>query len=130
MTVIVSQPHKILPETITWEIWHNKTKVAEFGPKGLAAKEHIVKKTADYTAQEWDRVVLVDTSAGAVTITLPAAPADGQVHTVKKCTSNANTLTVSGNGKLIDGFSSIGTGATIDLVTLTLHYFDGAWHDR
>jgi hypothetical protein len=102
--------------------------VLELGTDGMVVKVPIVKKTANYTLTARDATVLVDTSAGAVTLTLPASPMDGQIHVIKKVTSNANALTVSGNGNLIDGQTSIGTGATVDLVSLRLHYGNGVWN--
>jgi hypothetical protein len=51
-------------------------------------------------------VHLFDTTAGAFALTLPAAPAGGQVYYIKQINS-ANALTVAGNGKNIDGAASI-----------------------
>lgn len=55
--------------------------------------------TADTTLDDTYRVVLVDASGGAVTITLPAADLhSGRIYDVKKIDSSANAVTVDGNG--------------------------------
>jgi len=53
--------------------------------------------------------VFVDTVASAATINLVAAPKDGLVYTIKDATGNAeiNNITIDGNGKTIDGETSI-----------------------
>jgi hypothetical protein len=81
----------------------------------------------DYSVAEGVHCVAVDTTDSPVTVTLPRSPDAGQTIIIKKLTANANTLTINGNGKLIDGLSSIGTGATIDRVTCHLWYWDGQW---
>lgn len=55
-----------------------------------------------------DGTILVDTSAGNVVLTLPAAsPSKGRRYTFKKVSSDANSFTVSGN---VDGDA---TGVTV-----------------
>ena len=50
-------------------------------------------------------VVLVATSGSSINITLPTNPVDGQVYNIKDRSGNAltNNITISGNGKNIDG---------------------------
>lgn len=83
-----------------------------------------IAKTADYTMVEYDDVVLVDTTAGAVTIILPSA-ADGkwQEYVIKK-TAGGNTLTLDGaGGETIDG------AATQPITTWMRVWSDGtAWY--
>lgn len=64
-----------------------------------------VSKTADYTATTADYVVVVDATAGVVTITLPTAVGrTGAQHVVKKVDSSNNIVTVDANGsETIDG---------------------------
>lgn len=67
-----------------------------------------VSKTANYTVTESDRdkLILVDATSGAVTITLLAAATAGSGFRVaiKKIDSSANAVTVDGNGsETIDG---------------------------
>jgi hypothetical protein len=64
---------------------------------------------ADYTIVYADFTLRVDATAAAVTITLPAAAAlvDGEYHNVKKVDATLHAVTIDGNGKTIDGASSI-----------------------
>lgn len=58
---------------------------------------------------EWDyATLLVDTTANPITLTLPvtSAPYTGRKFTIKRI-SGTNTVTISGNGKTIDGSASI-----------------------
>lgn len=83
--------------------------------------------TSNATLGPSDRTVYVDTSGGVVTVYLQPDPKQGQTCIVKKITSNANAMTVDGNGKTIEGLSSIGTGATVDLAALYLQYSGTRW---
>lgn len=74
------------------------------GPNGLAAS--IRTTTSSYTATINDYGILVNAASGAVTITLPSSPSVGQVILVKKIDPTSNFVTVSGNGKTIDGMPS------------------------
>lgn len=67
--------------------------------------------TASANAELWDRVILVDTTAGAVTVTLPAvATCAGLVLNVKKIDGAANNMVIDGNGaETIDGAANITT---------------------
>jgi hypothetical protein len=67
--------------------------------------------TSTDTMSVTDFTVLDDTTSGAFTESLPASPIKGQVVNVKLINST-NTLTISGNGKTIDGSSSITTSTT------------------
>lgn len=70
----------------------------------------VTTKTANYTVTSFDQDVLVDATAGAVTINLPTAIGRTDPITVKK-------IDVSGNGVILDGFGS----ETIDgATTLTI----------
>ncbi len=61
--------------------------------------------TADTTLTSSDTVVLCDASAGAITVTLPAAASHaGRHYYVKKIDSSANMVTIDGNAdETIDG---------------------------
>lgn len=61
-------------------------------------------KTAAYTAVAND-LVRTDTSAGAVTVTLPSAPADGTIIGILDTANSwaTNNLTIGRNGKTISG---------------------------
>lgn len=64
----------------------------------------VVMPAGDYTVLNSDYFVGATTSA-ARAITLPAAPVAGETHRIKDITGTgaANNITVSGNGKNIDG---------------------------
>jgi hypothetical protein len=61
-------------------------------------------KTSDYTAVPSDDVILVDASAGGVTITLPPA-SDNYANSfkIKKIDATSLSVTVDSNGTTIDG---------------------------
>jgi hypothetical protein len=61
--------------------------------------------SANYQVVYADYGIDVDASGGAVTITLPAAVklVLGEVHVISKFDATLNTVTIDGNGKLIDG---------------------------
>ena len=61
--------------------------------------------SAAYTAKLSDSVILVDTSGGAITITLPIVLGTKQkTYTIKKSTNSANNITVATPGsETIDG---------------------------
>lgn len=60
--------------------------------------------SASTTIGNNDEHVSVDSSGGAVTVTLPSTPFDGQTHLIKR--HGGNTVTVDGNGRNIDDVSS------------------------
>jgi len=65
----------------------------------------IVSKNANYILTATDYMVTVDSSGGPVTITLPTAVGiDGRHYLVKKISSDANAVTLEGDGvETIDG---------------------------
>ena len=64
-------------------------------------------KNADYSAGVDDLALDIDSSSGVVTVTLIASPTDGQTHIISKADSSSNNVTISGNGKNINGAASI-----------------------
>ena len=57
-------------------------------------------------------VIIVDSTAGAITITLDEVPVDGKFYYIKDIgNASANNVTIDGNGKYIDG------AATLSLTT-------------
>lgn len=57
-------------------------------------------------------------SGGAFTVTLEAAPIDGQMHAIAKADASGNAVTVSGNGKNINGASTQVLSAQYDAITI------------
>lgn len=62
-------------------------------------------KTANYTAENKDNIIKVDSSGGAFTITLPATPTTDKVITIIDSVGSCGTytVTVDGNGNNING---------------------------
>jgi len=68
----------------------------------------VITKIANYTTTVEDDVVLVDASAGAVTITLHAVATADYPITIKKIDSSANAVTIDPNGaETIDGAATV-----------------------
>jgi len=56
------------------------------------------------TTTDFDQVLIVDATSGAVTVTLPTATAiSGTVLDIKKSDSSTNTVTLDGDGANVDG---------------------------
>lgn len=79
-----------------------------------------VSVSVDTTLGETHFAVSVSTTASAITITLPAAAACfGRIYVIKKSTSDANVVTIDGDGaELIDGAATISLPAINDTVIL------------
>ena len=88
-----------------------------------------VTKTADYTITTSDYAVDVDTTAGAVTITLPATPANGAQYVITKITTDANVLTIGRNGKNLQGSAANVTTTSGSRPSYTWQYdsTSGGW---
>lgn len=83
---------------------------------GIINKVTSVNNAASpYTVLGTDSVLAVDTSAGAVTLTFPAAPSTGRTITVLDVggTAGANNITLSGNGKNISQGASLAASKTL-----------------
>jgi len=85
--------------------------------------------TANYTLKSYDKVVLVDATAGNVLVKLPTLQNSFRVEAcnyyIKRIDNSVNTVTISGNGYLMDG------KITIDLIQYQGHNFYGnssAWN--
>lgn len=100
-------------------VYWNSAYIQWLTAKGLSISTAFLKlaniatKTTTYTAVANDLILLVDTSGGAWTLTLPAAAGvAGQILIIKKTDAAANALTIDGNGaETIDGAA---TNAEID----------------
>ena len=94
---------------------NNKVDVTIGAASGLQALVPTAVKTSAYTAAANDLVV-VDASAGNVTVTLPTAPADGTRIAVKLISvSGTNTCTINAGGS--DVFNKAGGTATLSAST-------------
>ncbi|MEZ7523998.1 hypothetical protein [Burkholderia vietnamiensis] len=82
-------------------------------------------KTGAYTATANDYTIRADGTTGAFSVTLEASPVTGQIHVVKKIDSSANAITVSGNGKNIDGAASV--SLTTQYQSVRVQYNGTTW---
>jgi hypothetical protein len=99
--------------------------------KGLLGRtptwgDHVTKSAA-YTLTDADQLVLVDTTAGSVTVTLPSAVGRrGRTFTIKKLIA-ANTLTIEGDGtETLDGAANI--ALTTRYAARTVQSDNANWH--
>ena len=60
----------------------------------------------------------VDASSGNITISLDPDPIDGQTYYIAKSDATGNTVTVSGNGKTINGGASLVLAARYDTIMI------------
>ena len=91
---------------------------ASISPYGLVY--YGVTKTANYTATNLDNLIYLDSSGGAFTITLPASPITNKVITLIDKSGNLATynVTVNGNGKNINGSSTLVLSDNYDAINL------------
>jgi hypothetical protein len=76
---------------------------------GLTGNKYAIRITStNITLLNSDYVILVTTTGGTRTITLPSSPLNGQAYKIKDSGGNAatNNITISGNGKNIEGSST------------------------
>lgn len=93
------------------DLMHPYIAQALFGLDAAARRIGYRTMTASGNAEQWDRVILVDTTAGAATVTLPTvASSDELVMCIKKTSADANNMVIDGNGaETIDGAANITT---------------------
>lgn len=88
----------------------------------------ILTKTANYSADPADSVILVDATAGAVTITLPDPTLFNTRITIKKIDASAHAVNiVSVGGELIDGSAAQALAAQWQSVTVVCTDDEAAW---
>lgn len=75
------------------------------------------------------QMYMLDTAGGALTMTLPAAPSDGQQIIFKRISTDGNTVTIARNGKLIEGAASDYTNSSTALAAFVFEYSadNGSW---
>lgn len=81
---------------------------AAFGASANGSNDAITTKTANYTLTSGDDTVLANATAGAFTLTLPAASTNsGKTFTIKNISTNSNAVNLARDGSdLIDGETS------------------------
>ncbi|MCO6149719.1 hypothetical protein NHE85_16625, partial [Flavobacterium sp. NRK1] len=75
--------------------------------KTVSSMPGIRTETTDYLAVLADETILADAVTADVTVTLPDEPITGKKYYIKKIDTSDNKVTISGNGKTIEGLSSI-----------------------
>lgn len=85
--------------------------------------------TANTTLDNTYYTVLADSTGGAFTISLPAAPDQGQAYKIKDSGGNAltNNITISGNGNNIDGSASASINTDYGALELVYDSTEDAW---
>jgi hypothetical protein len=91
----------------------------------LTAQKPIRTVTANDTATNADYTILCDATSGVITETLPASPITGAIMNIKKIDSSSNAVTVSGNGKNVEGAST--AVLTIQGMSITIQYNTAWW---
>ena len=90
-------------------------------------------KTSNYTIAETDYCIVADCNGGNVTLTLPSATdaMSGRVYVIKRLdfgnSGGGNTLTISRNGKNIDGVANDQVLANRDALVLQCLDAAGGW---
>jgi hypothetical protein len=95
--------------------------VGQQGPPGPAWQPGFMSVAGSGTLPSGTNgLVLVDTTAGPLTVTLPPAPALGQTLTIKDSTGTAgsNPITVAGGGFTIEGALNLVIAANYGWVQL------------
>jgi hypothetical protein len=95
--------------------------VGQQGPPGPAWQPGFTSVTVSGTLPSGTNgLVLVDSTAGPMTVTLPPAPSPGQTCTVKDSTGHAgaNHITVAGGGFTIEGALNLVIGMNYGWVQL------------
>lgn len=90
-------------------------------------------KTSNYTIAETDYSIVADCNSGGVTLTLPSATnaMSGRMYVIKRLDSGnnggSNMLTISRNGKNIDGIANDQVLANRDALVLQCLDASGGW---
>ncbi len=82
-------------------------------------------ETASYSAVIADETILADASSGNLTVTLPANPTVGKRFSIKKVDTSNNDVIINGNGKNIDGTTTV--SGSLPYQGWVLQYNGTAW---
>jgi len=90
--------------------------------------EAIVNKTGNYTLAPDNYTVRANATSGSLTVTLPLVPVHGQIFNVKKIDSTVNSVILAGNGKLIDGDTTMILGRQYDNIMVQYDSTSTTWN--
>jgi hypothetical protein len=86
-----------------------------------------VSVSANYDVGENDFSIAGTGGAGGITLTLDANPKDGQVHNIWKADAGAGSVTISGNGKNINGAATQVLAAQYAFTKITFLGGENKW---
>jgi hypothetical protein len=113
--VIDGLPVTGIGEHPTWRAWFSKLFLII--SRGWVPARRV---TASATVQVTDHIILVDATAGAVTLTLPGADKiQNKVLRFVKIDSSVNAMTIDGDGQNISGSGTQSTTTQYARFTLT-----------
>jgi hypothetical protein len=113
--VIDGVPIAPISEVTSWRKWFDKLFLVI--SRGWVPSRRV---TASTNVEVTDHIVLVDATAGAVTLTLPGADKiQNKVLRFVKIDSSVNAMTISGNGQNISGSATQSTTTQYARFTLT-----------
>jgi hypothetical protein len=116
MTIHVDAiPIQPIGEHVSWRAWFNQLFLIT--SRGWVPVRSV---SASATVSVTDNIVLVDATAGAVTLTLPGADKlQNKVVRFVKIDASANAMTIDGDGQNISGAGTQSTTTQYDRFTIT-----------
>lgn len=79
---------------------------AATGAVTISTASSTVEVSTTYTVLNTDYTVFANGASAGFTVTLPTSPVAGQVHNIKKIDETRSTITIDGNGNLIDKYTT------------------------
>lgn len=83
--------------------------------------------SASYAVGINDFALDINATGGAITLTLLASPLDGQQHEISKNDSSGNAVTIAGNGKNINGASTLAIASQYGFKRIRYYGGTGEW---
>jgi len=85
--------------------------------------------TTTYPVVQADKYIFISTAAAPYTITLPASPIANETYIIKDFSGNlsVNTVTVSGNGRNIDGAATFPMSTNYESITVIYNASTNTW---
>jgi len=112
---LVQSPDQVI-QALQRKVDELECQLLEFRPSSISAafEPSVVTVTSAYAVSsavaQQPITIRADATSAAFSVTLPAAPTLLQAATIKKVDASGNTVTINGNGKLIDGAPTVVMG--------------------